>query len=484
MSFISPRSGYQLLVGFGAAMLVVTYLVARLRHWHTKEGFLVANREVGWLVGAASIASSWIWAPALFVSTQMAYQNGLAGIFWFTLPNILALAIFGWLAPKIREQLPNGYTFPQYIHERLHNENVHKVFLFPYFFYQLMAVVVQLYAGGSLLALLTGIPLATVMPILAGIVLIYTLISGLAASVVTDFVQLVLIYAIGVVLLPLVVTHGGGWPSVGLGLHGINQIRSILDPSVAFSFGIVTSIGLIAGSISDQQNWQRVFAIRKDQLVQSFVVGSFIFGLVPIGLSLLGFLAANPTLGIHLPAGIDVSLIGVQAVAQLLPHWALILFTIMLLGGLCSTLDAGLAATSSLWVTDVQASQSDNQAIRRGRWSMLGMTLLGLAVAYGFIFVPGFQLEQLWWVFNTIAACIVVPTILSLYWERLTARGVFWGVVTAFVFGIPAFVYGNIINNSSWIVGSSLFIIAVSTGFCWLFARRPSLALASVPVRE
>ena len=112
MAFISQTSGYWFLAIFGIAMIIITYYFARWKSWRTKEGFLVAGRKVGWFIGSSSIAASWIWAPALFVSVQLAYQKGLAGIFWFTFPNIIALAIFAFLAPKIREKMPDGYTLP------------------------------------------------------------------------------------------------------------------------------------------------------------------------------------------------------------------------------------------------------------------------------------------------------------------------------------------------------------------------------------
>lgn len=470
--FVSQAIGYWFLFGFAIIITLFTYYFARRQGWHTKEGFLLANRKVGWFLGGFSIASSWIWAPALFVSVQTAYQQGLAGIFWFTLPNILALLIFALFAPRIRARLPEGYTFTQYIKYRLNSNRVHKVFLFPYLFYQLMAVVVQLFAGGSLLSLLTGIPLTTVMPILAVIVLVYTLISGFQASIITDFVQLGLIYVIGLIVLPLAWNAAGGFDAVRAGFHGIQNIGSIFDPGVAFSFGIVTSIGLLAGSISDQSNWQRAFAIQEGKVVKAFIFGSILFGLVPIGLSTLGFLAANPALNISLPAGIDASMVGVQAVATLLPFWAVSLFVVMLLAGLSSALDAGLSATSSLWVTDIVKPKDDNEAIRAARRSMLGVTILGLAVSLAAVYIPNFGLKQLWWVFNTIAACVVVPTVLSLYWDKLDERGVFWGVLVSFVVGIPLFIYSNIINKPTWIVGSSLLIIVISTLFCLIMPKR------------
>ncbi len=476
MSFISQSAGYWLLFWFGTGMLLITYVFARWDRWRTKEGFLVAGRNVGWLLGGFSIAASWIWAPALFVSVQMAYQKGLPGIFWFTLPNILSLTIFALLAPRIRSRLPDGYTLPEYVRTRFRTRRVHAVYLFPFFFYQLMAVVVQLYAGSSLVSLLTGISVPIVMLLLAVIVLAYTLISGLEASIVTDFVQLSMIFIVGGVVLPLVWRAAGGSAAVQGGLGGLAHVANVFDPGVAFSFGIVTSIGLIAGSISDQSNWQRAFAVRGSELVRAFVFGSLLFGIVPVSLSILGFIAANPALGIALPQGVDVSMIGIQTIAQLLPKWAVLLFLLMLLAALSSALDAGLVAASSLWVADVAKPATDDAAVRSARLSMTGMLLAGLAVALAVLYIPGFGLQQLWWIFNTIAACVMVPTVLSLYWSGLSERGVFWGILVAFVVGVPLFIYGNIIDKPGWIVGASLFIVAVSTVLCFALGERANAA--------
>lgn len=472
MAFISQSSGYLFLLIFGLTMILITYFFARWKRWHTKEGFLVAGRKVNWFFGGTSIAASWIWAPALFVSVQLAYEKGIAGIFWFTLPNIIALAIFAFLAPAIRRKMPKGYTLPQYIKYRLESEKAHKVYLFPYFFYQIMAITVQIFVGGSLIYLLTGIPLTIVMPILLIIALIYTYISGLEASIVTDFIQMAMIVIIGIIILPLTWSAAGGFSAISAGLGGLVGIRNIFDPGIAFSLGIVTAIGLISGAISDQQYWQRAFAIKRKHLVKAFIFGAVLFAIVPIALSTLGFLGANSTLGIVLPAGVDASMIGVQTVATLLPGWALFLFIIMLLSGLSSTLDSGLSAASSLWVTDVSKKKADNSAIKSARKAMFGIAIVGLLIALAVTYIPQFGLFHLWWIFNTIAACVVIPTILSLYWNRLSARGVLWGVITAFVIGLPLFIYGNFINNEYMIVGASLFIILVSTVFCLAMPRK------------
>jgi Na+/proline symporter len=434
----------------------------------TQLGFLVAGRDVGWIVGGASIAASWIWAPALFISSQIAYQKGVAGVFWFTFPNVVALAMFAWLAPAVRTNFPQGYTLPQYMRRKLGSERVHRVYLFPFFFYQLMAVAVQLYAGGSFFSLLTGVPLVVVMPLMTLITLGYTWISGLTASIITDFFQMFLIFVIGLVIVCLMWLTVGGWQGIAPGLGGIEKIGSIFDPEVAFSFGIVTSIGLISGALSDQQYWQRAFAIRQSELKKAFLFGAILFGVIPLMLSLLGFVAANDKLAVHLPADYDVALIGVQAVATLLPAWAILIFIVMLLAGLCSTLDSGLAAASSLWATDVAEAKTDETTRAAARSAMLVISTLGLGVAISVNYIPGFGLKHLWWVMNTISACVAVPTLLSLFWKPLHERGVFWGVLLSFGIGVPFFVYANVMNSAELIVTATLTILLISGSFCWV----------------
>ena len=242
---------------------------------------------------------------------------------------------------------------------------------------------------------------------------------------------------------------------------------------MAFSFGIVTAIGLIAGAIADQQYWQRAFAIDKIHLRKSFLFGAALFAIVPIALSMLGFIGA--AINVVLPAGVDSSMIGIVTIAQLLPSWATVLFVVVLLAGLSSTLDSGLVAFASLFAVDISKSHSDKEAIHKSRFAMVGVGLFGLVIAIGVQKIPGFGLQHLWWVFNTIAACVVVPTILSLYWRRLTAKGVYYGVLVAFVVGIPLFVYGNVIGSSIIVVLASLFIIGISALFCVIFRTKGDL---------
>jgi Na+/proline symporter len=269
-----------------------------------------------------------------------------------------------------------------------------------------------------------------------------------------------------------------------------------LDPGVAFSFGIVTSIGLIAGSISDQQYWQRSFAAKREHLKLAFVVGGILFGIVPIALSVLGFIAANPDMGIALPEGTGLPMIGVATVVKLLPLWAAVLFVVILLSGLESTLDSALCAASSLYAIDMAPlnkterellrkerlelplsgedrrakERLDVLAVKRARIAMYGISILGLVTAL--IVQHLFPLDRLWWIFNGVASCFAVPTVLSVYWDRLSATGAFWGIVASLI-GLVPFVYGNWVQNDVITVLSAVGIIAVNLACCLVFRHAP-----------
>jgi len=502
MNTLTQFEGYIFLAAFAVVMIGLTVIVSRNKAWTgTQVGFLKAGSRVPWGIGAFSIAASWIWAPALFVSVQKSYELGLAGMFWFTFPNILALIIFAFLAPKIRKRLPGGYTLPDWIRYRFKDEKIHKIYLFIFFWYQVMAVTVQVFVGGLLVSFLTGIPLNNVMIILTLIGLSYALISGLRASVVTDFLQMVMIFGVGIIIIPWTASAGGGWESIAKGFGGLENTSGIFDSGVMYSFGIVTTIGLIAGSISDQQYWQRSFAIKKNHLVKSFVWGGIFFGIVPLALSLLGFMGANPELGVAMPEGVQLPMIGVAVVGKLLPTWATLLFVIMLMSGLSSTLDSGFAAGASLWAIDsvklskpekevmskerlgVELSQEeqnikkelDRKTPIRARQAMIGLAVLGLIIALIVEYVPNFTLDILWWVFNAIASMAVVPTILGLYWDKLSAKGVLLGFLGSFI-GIIGFIWGSAVGNTNLIVFSAVFIVVISLVMNLAFPSKKSFS--------
>ena len=102
MTTLTPQTGYILMISYGLFMFGLSYFY--LKGSKTNTNFLVADRKVGFMKSGFSTAATWIWAPALFIASQKAYQQGLPGVFWFTFPNILCLCIFAYFAHYLRKK--------------------------------------------------------------------------------------------------------------------------------------------------------------------------------------------------------------------------------------------------------------------------------------------------------------------------------------------------------------------------------------------
>lgn len=335
---LTSAEGIVFLTIYGAVMIAATVLVTDRRHQDTPE-FLLAGRRVSVLLGAMSIAAAWIWAPALFVSSQKAYEQGLPGAFWFIFPNLLALLVFAPLGLRVRQVLPKGYTFPQYIRLR-HGKGVHVLYLIQFVGLQLCSFAVQILAGATLIHTVSGLPFSIVAAFLILIVLTYSMLGGLRASVVTDFIQMFLILLICAITVPWAISEAGGFSAVTAGFGGESgNFSNLFDPWVAYSFGISTTIGLLSGPIGDQMHWQRAYALKSDaDVIKTFVLAAFLFVLVPLTLSTLGFVAAGRAYsGAEGWTVASPQMIGPTTVSYLLPDYMLIAFSVMVLAGLCST---------------------------------------------------------------------------------------------------------------------------------------------------
>lgn len=458
MQVFSEGQGWAILAAYAVFVFSLTAAITAKKD--SLEGFLVAGRNVSALPAGLSIAATWIWAPALFIAAQQAYMNGVAGVFWFTVPNVLCLVIFGFFADRLRRQVPSGFTFSGYMRS-VYGHRVQSLYLVQFVGLAVCAFAVQLLAGGAVVSALTGLPFFAVTVVLALTALAYSLWSGIRASVLTDWLQMLIILVVALTIIPWAVSSAGGWHVVAAGAAGINARDGVFDPVVAMTFGVAVSIGLLSGPFGDQSFWQRTFAVCEGQVRKAFFIGAATFAVVPLTLSIPGFLAAGSNLDVATP-----QLVNVQALLTFLPAWTAIPILVMLLCGLVSTLDSCLCAISSLAAKDMQkrwATSAD--PLRVAKWSMLLLACAGTAIAN----IPGLQILYLFLFYGTLRASTLLPTVMTILQIRLEERGVFYGVLFAILIGLPVFAYGNFGGGFQWVIAGSLLtvlssgVIAVAT---------------------
>lgn len=235
-------NGIMVLVAYAVLMIVATIVFAKRDK--DSDSFYVGNRNMGTVSSAMSIAATWIWAPALFTSAEKAYLNGVPGLFWFLVPNILCLLIFIPFAKRIRKEMPNGITLSGYMHEKYRSEKVKGVYLFQLTMLTVLSTAVQLLAGGKILSVATGLPLWVMTIVLAVIAFSYSQISGIKASVLTDAIQMIFLLLACAIFVPWALKSNGGMSSIQLsGITGeFGDLFSKNGLQVFLGFGLPTAI--------------------------------------------------------------------------------------------------------------------------------------------------------------------------------------------------------------------------------------------------
>lgn len=457
--------GIVVLIIYAALMLGATVIFTKQAK--DAESFHVADRRIGAGIGAMSIAATWIWAPALFISAEKAYTSGIPGLFWFLVPNVLCLILFIPFAKRMRAKYPDGITLTGYMAETYHSPKVKGAYAFQMGALAVLSTAVQLLAGGKMIATITGIPFWIVTIALAAIAYSYSRFSGIKASVATDVVQLGIILLGCALIVPWLLSKAGGMSTVIAGLGSITgeytSLTSETGLAVFLGFGLPTAVGLISGPFGDQCFWQRTFAIRKDRLGRSFFFGALLFGLVPLTMSMVGFAAAGTGF-----IAKDTSMVNMEFIMSVLPEWVLAPFLMMCLSGLLSTVDSNLCAAASMttdWQITGKLENGDN--IKVSRHVMLALLAVSILIAN----IPGLTVTHLFLFYGTLRASTLLPTVLTLLGKKLSASGVYSGIVASLCIGLPVFAIGNIYNLSAWKTAGSL-ISVLTSGIVAVLASR------------
>ena len=454
---------YGLIVLTVYAIIMLCATVFLTKRETVAEKFHVGDRDMGTLQSAMSVAATWIWAPALFVSAEKAYANGFVGLFWFLVPNVLCLILFIPFAKRIRERMPKGISLAGFMGEQYHSDKVKGIYLFQLGSLSVLSTGVQLLAGGKILSTITGIPMLPMTILLAAIAYSYSQFSGIKASVLTDAVQMTIMLAVCAVLIPWALSMPGNIQALQQGITGVTgEYTNLFSESgmkVLLGFGIPTAIGLFAGPFGDQCFWQRAFSIKENKIRRAFSLGALLFAIVPLSMGVLGFVAAGKGFSPN-----DTGIVNFELVAQLFPRWVMVPFLFMVVSGLLSTVDSNLCAISSLSAELRCVSRMNNAGrMKAAKLSMLAILAMGILIAN----IPGVTVTHLFLFYGTLRSATLLPTVFTLTSVKASARGVFVGIILSLCCGLPLFAYGNIFGIAQYkTLGSLLTVLTAGVASC------------------
>jgi len=66
-------------------------LYSRAKLVKNTHDFVIAGRKLGFGFGVAGLVSVWTWVVGILMPAAVTYSFGLSGLWWFTVPNGLAV---------------------------------------------------------------------------------------------------------------------------------------------------------------------------------------------------------------------------------------------------------------------------------------------------------------------------------------------------------------------------------------------------------
>ena len=438
------------LIAYSLVCILIVLVVEFGRH-QTSERFLMADRKIGGILGAFAVAASWIWAPALFVSTQVGYKWGYSGLFWFVIPNMLALMFFAPVANQVRRRLPNGFSYIQFIRNK--NGHFRPVQLTVHMIVQVLCCAIQLTAGAELLTFVSGAPYLGIITVMAIAPLCYCLISGLVSSILTDCIQyVVIVVSIATIYIYCPLTHSLPTVIVDSSFHPF-------APKMLMQFGLASALTLIFGIFSNHQQWQRAFAADSSQVVQTFSIAGFLHGVVTFGLGTLGVMLANSGYVTH-----HLQIVGAEYIANHMAPVFSSVFLCMALSGLCATMSSALCAFGALYATEISVNEDPIKASRK---AMLALSAMAFAVA---IFrVP---VIVLWMFCGLIRIGTAAPTIVSVFVDDFSGKRGTTAIAVSILVSAPLFVYGSLTDSNVVRTIGMVLCLLTSAGISMLNVNR------------
>jgi len=453
-----------LLACFGLLMFLLVW-------WQRKKGdtiedFTVAGRNVGLGFGSATLLATWIWALSLYAPAQSGYQYGISGPFWYSLGGAAMVIVFFPFVNRIRDLIPKGHTIAEFVGAR-HGYSAHGIMIIFNLVSAFLALFFNLSVAGYLISTFSALSYGSAVFIVVLIFLSYALVSGLKASILTDYVQLAMISLIAIIVVPFVFVKAGGAPAIVAALPELGEKGNFLSADAFWRLGLPYFLAGLFGGFGYQSLWQRVWAIKEESVRKSYIIAgagwfpySLTFGMFGVIALVAGITSAS--------GGSDITPL---VAYNFLPAGLAILFILMVLAAISSTGDSALSAFSTVFVTDIYKKYIDKDAKSNRQLLVARLSMVFVAVLAAFAATYKISLLELILFLGIIKGAVAFPLLASLYWNRINNAGFSLGILGGLGAGLGAYFYLLDINPYYNLIGI-LTAFAVSTIICTIFSLR------------
>lgn len=437
---------------------------------------------------ASVIVSQWTWAATLLQSSNVAWQYGVSGPFWYASGATIQVILFGYLGISLKKVAPNAHTVCEIVNARW-GPTAHKTFLFFCFCANLIVTSMLLLGGAATVEALTGVDYRWASFLIPWGVILYTASGGLKATFLASYIHTVVIFMVLVTMVFVVYVK----------TYSSDQIYDFLEATVqttearceeiypgyadapgdyacgpvsgnnggsyltmlssgGLMFGIINIIGNFGTVFVDQSYWQSAIAAQPESAAPGYVLGGVCWFAIPFSLATsLGL--ASTALMLPITAGEAGSGLVPPAVAtHLLGDGGSVAILIMLFMAIVSTGSAESIAVSSLVAYDIyreyinpEATGADILKVSRIVIVLFGLIMGALSIALNEIGL------NLGWVYLFMGICIgsaVAPLWFLMKWNKATATGAICGAWGGLVLAVIAWMVSASVQSKEITIAS------------------------------
>ncbi|WP_420457653.1 sodium:solute symporter family transporter [Neolewinella sp.] len=411
---------------------------------------------IPWYVGGISNFMSLFSAFVFVAHAGIAYEDGLVAVtvIWCAVPATL---IGAFVFAKIWRRA--GISSPVEFLEERFSPAVRQLFSWGGLGFRVLDNMVRLYAIGVFLSAATPLGLDTSI-LLAGIVVVlYTVVGGLWAVVMTDVVQFVVLITATFLLVPLSYGAAGGWA-------GIEAAR----PGHLSFFGgsrgelLFLAVYYVMFAIKNNGNWafiQRFYSVRDEAAGRKMgLLTAALFFIFPPLWLLPPLLAPAIIPGLDNP---EMAYVGVAL--QLLPAGIMGIMLAAMFAATMSSLDSEYNVMASVVTKDIyqrifRPDATPHELMRSARYATL---LVGGLIITGALFVErfggAFEASKLFT--GLFAIPLVIPIVLGVLIPRATATG----ATASLLAGVATGLTFNALPQVSWEAATGLTIVVCTIIF-------------------
>ena len=443
--------------------ILVGVSIYKSRSVKTQEDFMVAGRVVPWYLLVGTLVCTWIGSGSLFGGAGRAYREGFSAL-WMSAGAWVGIAIVYFLAGKVRKIAQ--FTVPDILEKRYH-PSARLLGTIAIIIAYLTIASYQFIGGGRLLNLLfPGLDPVYAKAIIAGLVVLYTVMAGMMSIVTIDVANGIMIIISMLIAAPLALKGAGGW----------TELTATL-PSTHFDIfgrlGLLPALGLFFPTffllLGESSIYQKFFSAKDAKSARKAVIGMIIGVLVVETL-----MTATAIFG----SGIywnDPSFVGngetilLQIARYNLPMIAGLLLLTGAVAIIFSTANTFLMVPSTNLARDVYQRFINPDISEKGiiRFQRIMIVLLAV-VAY---IVSSFFtniLDMALYAYTMVGAAVTPALLAAFLWKRVTVAGgvssIAAGMIVTIIFGalnsagLSSLSYDYIIYPAA---GASIFFLIV-----------------------